>query len=957
MRFRARLGALCLLPGLAGCGSDSAKEQFNHEVVPILESTCLASTCHGVLPDAEARGESVDFSFFFVRIRQDGRVLDREQAYERTKSRINTRERGEFSTLLRKPLAVEAGGEPHYGAADFASTDDRRYRRLLAWIRREADGGEGKSRGALTDNQQLFANTVLPHLATRQCMNEACHGTVAPFTNFEQPMPIGGQLEFPTDAIEKNYDRARIHLHLGGDPLLSRLIRKAVPLEEGGVIHRGGNDIFFDGSDSPAVKAIAAWADAERDAAVGSIPQLQGYVFVRGPVAPQQPFAQDSFNPGSDLWVLQPPTPGGALRNLTASAHSQAPADVRDPAVSHDGQRVTFAMRRGQNDAHNIYEIGVDGGGLRQLTDDALELPGGGRAANVQPTYGPDGRIFFVSTRSGQLADGFDQLDSEIWAVDPESGALERLTHNPSPEVTPSFIGVGKSYGTLAFTMRRTIGGRFEAPVFRMPLDHNRQFHGDPELHIHHGITRADSIVYAMRTLPDGRFVCVLIDRNNVWRGGQLAVFDRQFGPEIPRGAESEAAVGGFQHAFHILSSDSPGSRFPLGGFYRHPVPLPDGRLLVTRSASPVSLDDAKAQPELGLRLVTLEESRQDGGPRVTAEVTLLDEVGVAEYDAEPIVIRPLEDDPSHAHDWDRERQDQTGIFSHRHVQTLEAIFANLEQRGAKHFRDDLTYARFVEALPITPNGLASAPVGLGPNVAARVLDELPLEGNSLYARVPADRPFRLQLLNADRMAVGTQHNRWIHVAPGEKFPGGVAPGLFPTLCSGCHGALSGDPGDVGGPLPDLISTASITMATHENLNPRRPRSPVDVGLSPLSVDFVKDVRPLISRSCLGSQCHSTASAAAGLDLSETPTANFDVGYEALLQSGSGSGGGFALVDAKTPSARQSYLMERVSGREFGASRKLDGTCPGAPPLSPDELRTLSRWIDLGAAYRVGGQP
>jgi hypothetical protein len=682
-------------------------------------------------------------------------------------------------------------------------------------------------------------------------------------------------------------------------------------------------------------------------------PALAGVVFVRGPVATDRPFALESTVTGTDLWVLEPPTPAGSVRNLTAELHA-APADVRDPSVRHDGARVVFAMKRDAKEALNIWEIGVDGSSPKQLTHDAATLPGGGSAANAQPCYGPDGRVYFVSTRAGALADGRDQLDTDVWAVDPESGELERLSHDPFPQATPAFFGVGKSYGTLGFTVRRTLGGRFEAPVFRMPLDHNKSYHGDPELHIHHGITQSPLVTYATRVLPDGRFANVLLGKDNVWRGGQLAIFDRQFGPDLPADAASETATGGFRHAFTTLSpadvtSDGPSA----GGFYRHPAPLPDGSLLVTRTAGAVDLNDPAATPSLGLRRITLKESREQGGPQIAEESVLFDDPATADYDAEPIVARPLEDDPSHEPGWDSARTTDTGTVAFRYVQTLESIFTNIEQRGAKTLRDDLVGLRLIESVPETPVEHAGAPIGLGPHARARILGEVPLAGGSVYLKVPADTPFRTQFLDASGMAVGAQHNRFNQVAPGEKFPGGVSPLLYPALCSGCHGSLSGDPNDAGGPVPDIVSASSVTLATHENGDARRPKPPLAVGAERLSVTFEDDVAPLLARSCAG--CHGGASPAGGLDLAPKSAPPFDAAYVALLAAGSGSGGGYAYVDARTPSAAQSHLIERLFQQELGADRVLgSASCVGEPPLSELERRTFVRWVDLGAPYREG---
>jgi len=922
-RSRLRLAIVGAL--LTGCGSPSASDRFEDEVVPVLENYCLGGACHGVGPNAVANGDVIDWDHFHVRVGTDLVVTDPLEAYANTKLRINTSELAELSSLLRKPLSLDAGGLPHAGGVQFDRLDSPPAQTLLAWIKTETGGGEGEPATTLTGNQQLFADEVLPHLESRQCMNAACHGRFAPFTAFEPPMYIDGETRFSTAAILHNYKAARMHLNVSGDPWLSRLVRKGLPLDAGGIAHRGGNDIFFVGNDGdpkadPAAQAIARWAEAERIARFQpDEPTLDGVVYVRGPLAERTPFDHSQFQPGTDLYVLEPPTTAGVSRNLTASAHPSGPADVRDPAVSHDGKRVAFAMRPSASDALNIYEIGVDGTGFRQLTFDPLALPGGGVATNAQPTYGPDGRVYFVSTRAGMLAHGNDQLDTDVWAVDLQSLVLERITYNPSPESTPSFIGVGKSYGTLAFTMRRTVGGKYEAPVLRMPLDHNKAYHGDPELHIHHGVTADADIIYDLRTLPDGRFSCVLMDRGETWRGGRLAVFDRQFGPELPVGAEASTSMGGFQHPFTVKSDP--------GDSYRHPVPLADGTLLVTRLA---------ASGDAGLYSATIDDV--DGS---FSFVTLVDEPGIAEYDAEPIIRRPLEDDPSHEHAWDSTRTLKTGVLAFRHVETLEALFTNLEVRGEKILRDDLVYARLLGWVPTTPNEVSGAPIGMAGAGRTRILGEVPLAGGSLLLEVPSDVPFRVQLLNADRMAVGTQQNRWLHIAPGETFPGGVNPKLYPGLCAGCHGSLSGDRGDVGGPVSDAITSASITLATHDNLNPRRPLDPVSVGDSPLDIDFRRDVSPLLQRSCANAGCHD-ATAAGNLNLTVQSTALFDTSYEALLSR-------------VGPSAYKSYLLERIMGKELGAPRMLDGTCTGDPALNGDEVLLLIRWVDMGAVYRGVG--
>ena len=64
---------------------------------------------------------------------------------------------------------------------------------------------------------------------------------------------------------------------------------------------------------------------------------------------------------------------------------------VRDPQVHYDGRKILFAYRKGGTENYLLYEINVDGSGLRQLTT--------GQFDDFEPSYLPDGNIVFVSSR------------------------------------------------------------------------------------------------------------------------------------------------------------------------------------------------------------------------------------------------------------------------------------------------------------------------------------------------------------------------------------------------------------------------------------------------------------------------------------------------------------------------------------------------------------------------------
>jgi Tol biopolymer transport system component/predicted Ser/Thr protein kinase len=90
-----------------------------------------------------------------------------------------------------------------------------------------------------------------------------------------------------------------------------------------------------------------------------------------------------------------------------------------NPDPSPDGRWLTFQSWEKQED---IFVIGVDGAGERQLTNDAYR--------DRVPRWSPDGkRIAFYSNRTGQY---------EVWLMDPDGSRLEQLTKSGSRNVTRS---------------------------------------------------------------------------------------------------------------------------------------------------------------------------------------------------------------------------------------------------------------------------------------------------------------------------------------------------------------------------------------------------------------------------------------------------------------------------------------------------------------------------------------
>jgi hypothetical protein len=953
---------------LSACASDGPRQRFEADVAPVLERRCLSPVCHGVAPGVRGSGAYLEPRALLVDVTATGAIADLEAVRTAVKRFIDTTERPEFSSLLRKPLDPIYGGLSHRGGVVLRSPEDPAYRAMRDWIAMESGGGEGSRPEDLTEPQRYFADEVLPHLRDGGCFAAACHGrTAQPFTAFLPPTdPASG--EWSTTDLRKNHEILRKFLHLAGDPVLGRLIRKPLPVDKGGMVHRGGNDSFFQGRtdedprERPPIQALLEWTRREQEAlGPGPYGVSTGVVFVRGPAAPAALGELDAYAPGSDLWLLAGLDAGASLENLTADAHGPA-AEVRDPAVSHDGTRVAFAMRRSADDCFRIFEIDLATREVRRRTGGQCALPGGGRLADRWPVYGPDGRLWFSSTRAGVLREGGDGLDVDLWSVGEDPDDLVRVTFTPSPELQPAWLSSGKTRGELVFTVLRRLGARYEGVVFRFPPCHDSAHHGEPEYHIHHGVTAGADAAYHARQLPDGREAEVLLDRTTVLEAGTLAVLERSFGPDLPPAFDAVPAVPNFQHSITRLDEGD-------GAVFRDPMPLPDGTILVARAAAPADASDGARAGEVDFAIerIWLEETR-DRGTVVAARETLADASGLWDTAPVPVTVRPPEEDP-HEPIWDPAAP--TGLLRIRHLRTLQGIYANPFPTGGVEFPEDIAWVRLVEHVDVTPDQIAPVDpaevddgdpaawwISNGVHDRTRILAEIPVAADSSFeAAVPAGVPFRIQALDASRMAIGTQQNRWIFVNGAESFPGGTSPALFGASCAPCHGSASGVPEEAF-VVPDAVTTASTTLATNENLDLRWRLDPAAVGdATRIEIDYRRDVQPILDRSCAIGGCHAGAEPARDLSLEGDATAFYSRSYESLLRRGDGSKGGHAWVDERGSSARGSALVERLTGQELEAPAPLSGTCPPAgarvPPLSEEDLSTIVRWIELGATYRA----
>ena len=162
----------------------------------------------------------------------------------------------------------------------------------------------------------------------------------------------------------------------------------------------------------------------------------------------------ESQLPGSDLCLLKGLNPDGNVQGLLTGEFTQG--GIGRPDISFDGKRLVFpfARLRPQNkrkpfkpltwggtglcEMYDIYEMNIDGSGVRQVTTDMT-------SEDTEPCYIPGGRIAFTSSRNKRMVQCGDwALVNGIYTIKPDGTDIYKVTEPQDGEFYPSILEDGR---------------------------------------------------------------------------------------------------------------------------------------------------------------------------------------------------------------------------------------------------------------------------------------------------------------------------------------------------------------------------------------------------------------------------------------------------------------------------------------------------------------------------------
>jgi hypothetical protein len=109
---------------------------------------------------------------------------------------------------------------------------------------------------------------------------------------------------------------------------------------------------------------------------------------------------------------------------------------IRDPQVHYDAKKILFSYRRGGTHQYHLFEIGIDGKNLRQITDGIYD--------DIEPTYCPDGSIIFCSSRCKRFVNCWYTPVASLHRCDGDGGNIRLLSSNNDHDNTPWMLPDGR---------------------------------------------------------------------------------------------------------------------------------------------------------------------------------------------------------------------------------------------------------------------------------------------------------------------------------------------------------------------------------------------------------------------------------------------------------------------------------------------------------------------------------
>jgi hypothetical protein len=576
-------------------------------------------------------------------------------------------------------------------------------------------------------------------------------------------------------------------------------------------------------------------------------------------------FLNSKWMPGGNLCVLSLKT--GEVRELTPSLEGGVFGAFD---ISFDAKRIVFAYKANPDIGYRLYEVGVDGNGLKQLTfspddeDEIIEtykLSGYHHGTeDLDPCYLPDGGIAFISTRChfGILCDAPDIFPTTVlYRIDGDGKNMRKLTNSSVSENTPCLL----SDGRILYTRWEYVdkGAVSVKCLWAMNPDgtNSVEIYGNdvaiPTTMVMGRPIPNSSDEYVFTGTPHCPQNCVgTIIRINTTKNIRTAEPMTYMTPYTDIRYEPGFA---FRDATDVSKwYQDQGGKGPL---FRESYPLSRSEFLVSHKPAGTEWHDAKSY-----QLYLLYEGGRVVPIYSDGEISCFHPMPLIKRDIPPVI-------PSHP---DRALADEN---------LAECIVTDVYSGMTGVERGSIKYLRVLEQVPrpwgarrfYQPNytqdeydqqhAVVSKDTHLGLKIQHGVVT-VEDDGSARFL-VPAERNIFLQALDAHFKAIQTERT-YVNYMPGEV-----------RSCIGCHESTS--------QAPRTNKNTPKAMKRHAEL----PYAQAGETSAAKTLSYARDVQPVWDRRCIS--CHNASDAKGNLSLSGMETRLFNESYENLVPERRKAGG------------------------------------------------------------------
>lgn len=535
------------------------------------------------------------------------------------------------------------------------------------------------------------------------------------------------------------------------------------------------------------------------------------------------------------------------------------------PNLSWDARTLVFSMREDfDNDSYYLYTMDLPTRQIRQIT---FPIVRNGRplpVADCEPTFLPDGRIVFTSTRDVHISDCWYRAGGNIYCCDADGGNIRRLTFDQLMTSNPQVLQDGRIVFTRwEYNDRSAL---FTHPLIAMNPDGTAQteYYGNNSMF-------PSSIIHAHGIPGSQKIIALIAGHHSIYKG-KLGLIDRNRGIQSGEGIEfvNTRLNGqpGREPADFIRPEPADPSKPYLdlkidvfgqfGPQYSHPYPFDEERYLCSFCPEGYLPPFGPFNPPLGAYYM-----RADGARELLA---------FDEWQGTGRAIPVMERTPPHRQASLIDPFNNNGVYFVHDVYQGPGL-AGIPRGTAKKIRVVALEYR-VARMGYGQNGgecetgLCQTPISLnsGSWDVKHVLGEADIEADgSCSFEVPARTPVYFQVLDAKGYTIQTMRS-WSTLQNGEQFScigchenkmsagpeANVAPRMAVALSKGVQ-KLRRFAGKEH-PLVRRLASESWLDSVENYLGVNAPR-PLDPDAPVDGFSFVQEIQPIFDRHCIS--CHN----------------------------------------------------------------------------------------------------